>query len=164
MLNLFNTTKILSLLSFVIITSVSNAQKIPKEQFMNAYVVIADTSQNYVDLRDKMFKLNDQLKAEIETMDRGFDSEKNLICLPLNAYDEIYAGEYFPRRYPSESLSLEYYNYYVTNEKTMSQPTIALVTTITADRKFAKLKLAELKIYSKHAFMVKSKIYMGCIH
>ena len=140
-----------------------NAQEISDEQYMNAYIVVSDTSQNYFELRQKMFDLNEKLKTEIDSMGRGFDKKKNLICLPENDEDEIYAGDYFPRRYPSETLSLEYLIYY-TNGKKPTEGTIALVTIITDNKEKAEKKLAEVKKYSNRAFIVNSKIYMGCMH
>ena len=140
-----------------------NAQEISDEQYMNAYIVVSDTSQNYFELRQKMFDLKEKLKTEIDSMGRGFDKKKNLICLPENNEDEIYAGDYFPRRYPSETLSLEYLIYY-TNGKIQTEGTIALVTIITDNKEKAEKKLAEVKKYSDRAFIVNSKIYMGCMH
>lgn len=140
-----------------------NAQEISDEQYMNAYVVVSDTSQNYFELRQKMFDLNEKLKTEIDTMGRGFNKTKNLICLPENDEDEIYAGDYFPRRYPSVTLSLEYLIYY-TKGKEPKEGTIALVTMITDNKEKAEKKLAEVKKYSYRAFIVNSKIYMGCMH
>jgi len=140
-----------------------NAQKISEEQYMNAYIVVADTSQNYFQIRKKMVDLNEKLKTEIDTMGRGLNKKKNLICLPENDEDQIYAGDYFPRRYPSETLSLEYLAYYI-NEKKTTDGTIALVTTITDNKEKAQKKLAEVIKYSNRAFIVNSKIYMGCMH
>ena len=140
-----------------------NAQEISDEQYMNAYIVVSDTSQNYFELRQKMLDLNEKLKTEIDTMGRGFNKKKNLICLPENDEDEIYAGDYFPRRYPSETLSLEYLIYY-TNGKKPTKGTIALVTIITDNKEKAEKKLAEVKKYSDRAFIVNSQIYLGCIH
>jgi hypothetical protein len=155
--------KIITIFSILLFGLNINAQEISDEQYMNAYIVIADTSQNYVELRKKMFDINEKLKTEIDTMGRGFNREKNLICLPENDEDEIYAGDYFPRRYPSETLSLEYLVYY-TNGKKPTEGTIALVTIITDNKEKADKKLAEIKKYSDKAFIVNSQIYMGCMH
>ena len=155
--------KIITIFSILFFGLNINAQEISEEQYMNAYIVIADTSQNYVELRKKMFGINEKLKTEIDTMGRGFNREKNLICLPENDEDEIYAGDYFPRRYPSETLSLEYLVYY-TNGKKPTEGTIALVTIITDNKEKADKKLAEIKKYSDKAFIVNSQIYMGCMH
>lgn len=155
--------KIIILFSILLLGINSSAQVISDEQYMNAYIVISDTSQNYAELRQKMFALNGKLKAKIDTMGRGFSKDKNLICLPENSEDEIYAGYYLPRRYPSETLSLEYLNYY-THEKKPTEGPIALVTIITDNKEKADQKLAEVKKYSDKAFIVKSQIYIGCLH
>ena len=109
--------KIIFILSVLFFSININAQKNYDEQYMNAYIVVSDTSQNYFELRQKMFELSKVLKTEIDTMGRGFNKNKNLICLPENDEDEIYAGDYFPRRYPSETLSLEYLIYYTNGNK-----------------------------------------------
>jgi predicted GH43/DUF377 family glycosyl hydrolase len=155
--------KIINIVLILLFGLNSNAQEISDEQYMNAYVVIADTSQNYFELRKKMFGINEKLKTKIDTMGRGFNIEKNRICLPENDEDEIYAGAYYPRRYPSETLSLEYLVYY-TNEEKPIEGTIALVTLLTDDKEKADNELAEIKKHSHKAFIVNSKIYMGCMH
>lgn len=156
--------KVISTLSILFLGLNINAQEVSDEQYMmNAFIVISDTSQNYFELRQKMFDLNKKLKTEIDTMGREFNKKKKLICLPENHEDEIYAGDYFPRRYPSETLSLEYLIYY-TNGKKPTEGTIALVTTITDNKEKAEKKLAEVKKYSDGAFIVSSQIYMGCMH
>ncbi|MBQ4914249.1 hypothetical protein J8L85_07365 [Maribacter sp. MMG018] len=155
--------KIYILLLFLLGTLNSSAQAISEGEYMNAYVVVSDTSQNYFELRQKMFDLHKKLKIEIDTMGRGFNQEKNRICLPENDEDEIYAGQYFIRRYPSETLSLEYLAYYTEGQKTREN-TMALVTAITDNKEEADQKLVRLKKYADKAFIVNSRIYMGCMH
>ena len=75
-----------------------------EDQYMDAFVVIADTSQNYYDLRSEMFVLSEKLDLQIDTLGRGYDAAKDLIALPIDDADELYAGDHFPRRYPSETL------------------------------------------------------------
>jgi hypothetical protein len=47
-----------------------------------------------------MLDLSEELKTKIDTMERGFNKTKNLIYLPENDEDKLYAGAYLPRRYP----------------------------------------------------------------
>lgn len=155
--------KVITILSVLLFSINMNAQEIVDDQYMNAYIVVADTSQNYFDLRQKMFDLKWELKTEIDTMGRGFDKTKNLICLPKNDEDEIYAGDYFPRRFPSETLSLEYLTYY-TNGAKPTEGTIAIIAIITDNKDQAENKLAEVKKYFDGAFILNSQIYMGCMH
>ncbi|MGD2034959.1 MAG: hypothetical protein PVF73_07880 [Bacteroidales bacterium] len=137
------------------------AQETSDGPFMQAYVVVSDTSLSYSLLRNKLFELSEQMGIEIDTMDRGFDTRKNLICLPEDFPDDIYAGEYYPRRYPSETLSLEYLAYY---DKRSAEKKIALVTVITGDKEKAEENLEKIREYSPGAFMLQTKIYLGCMH
>ncbi len=91
------------------------------------FVVIADTNQDYAILHRKMFDLSRKFNIPIDTMGRFYNKTKNLIALPDNADDEIYAGDYYPRRFPSDNLSLEYLDFY---QRQAGGKTIALVTGI----------------------------------
>ena len=91
------------------------------------FIVIADTSLNYYTLQKKMFELNKQYHLTIDTMGRYYNKEKDLIALPDNDEDEMYAGSYFPRRDASKYLSIEYLNFY--SDK-LPEKTIALITGI----------------------------------
>ena len=98
----------LTILTFLLPSLITLAQETTDDLYMDAFVVVADTSQDYHELRTRMFSIAHQLGLQIDTMGRGYDAAKHLITLPLEDADELYAGEYFPRRYPSETLSLEY--------------------------------------------------------
>lgn len=138
------------------------AQENNEDQYMNAYIVVSDTSQYYYKLRNKMLVLSTDLNMKIDTMRRTFNSSKQLICLAEDDFDEIYAGDYVPRRYPSTNLSLEYLSMYT--NKSQKSRTIALVTCITDDREKAEKALKTLKKYSAEAFIVNTDLYMGCLH
>lgn len=130
------------------------------DAYADYYVVVADTGNNYHDLHSKMFALNQSLKIPIDTMGRGYNSKKNLIALPDDNEDEMYAGEYFPRRYPSDALSLEYIQQYKDGS---AEKTIALVTGIYATKAGADSALTTLGA-SANAFAIKAHIYVGCMH
>ncbi len=155
--------KVVTIFSIFIFGININAQEISEEQYMSYFIVVSDTSRNYVEIRQKMFTLSKRLKTEIDTMGREFNKAKNLICLPENHGDEIYAGNYYPRRYPSETLSLEYLSYY-TNKNIPSKKTIALVAIVTRNKAKAMKKLKEVKKYSDKAFIMDASVYMGCMH
>lgn len=125
------------------------------------FIIIADTNIDYFTLHKKMFFLNRQLNITIDTMGRFFNKTKNLIALPDNDEDEIYAGYYSPRRFPSNHLSLEYLNFYQNNAP---EKTIALVAGIYETEKSADSMLTILQKIEKEAFKVKAEIYVGCIH
>ena len=125
------------------------------------YFTVADTGLNYFTLRDEMFALNKTLHWPIDTMGRYFDKKKNLISVSDTDEDEMYRGEYFPRRFPSENLSLEYYHAYIDNS---TEKNIALVTGIYETKKSADSSLAILRPYAAHSFVVAANVYVGCMH
>ena len=108
------------------------------DQYQDVFVVIVNTSNDYYELRTEMFKLSNALNMEIDTMGRGFEKSKNLICLSEDNEDEIYAGDYFPRRSISNKLSLEYLTLYIELDDS-EKNTIALL------RLSAKNKILQLK-------------------
>lgn len=140
-----------------------NAQESDDFMYMNAFIIVADTSESYEILHKKMYELSSKLNFEVDTMGRGYDKNKGLICLPENHEDEIYAGDYFPRRYPSDKLSLEYLDYYKKGNKP-SGGIIALVIAITDKKEHAESILKKVQTQEKNAFILESKIYMGCMH
>lgn len=129
--------------------------------FATYYVVIADTSTDYYLLDNKMFELSRQLTIPIDTMGRFYNKIKNLIALPDHDEDEIYAGDYFQRRLPSENLSLEYLNVY---QNKAGEKTIALVTGIYETEKRADSAVVSLRGIEKNVFKIKAILYEGCMH
>lgn len=125
------------------------------------YIVVADTNKNYDFLNQKMIGLSKQLNIPVDLMGRSYNKKKNLIALPENDPDEIYAGDYFPRRSPSENLSLEYLNTY---HPQSHEKMIALVTGIYGTEKSADSALIRLKTVEKQSFKIKANVYIGCMH
>lgn len=125
------------------------------------YVVIADTGLNYYSLRDRMLSLHQKMKNPIDTMGRFYSVAKDLISLPDDDEDEIYRGDYFPRRFPSNTLSLEYLSSYDT---VAAGKTIALVAGIYESENSADSALASVRKYMKDAYTLKADMYVGCIH
>ena len=125
------------------------------------YVIVADTSLDYNFLHAKMFSLNKELNIPIDTMGRYFNKDKNRIVLPDNDKDEMYAGEYYPRRYPSKNLSLENLRFY---SKKAGENTFALVAGIYETQKSADSALTVLSTKVKKSFKIKATIFIGCMH
>lgn len=126
------------------------------------YVVMADTGENYYQLRDNMLRISKATGMPIDTMGRGYDEEKDLICLPKNDEDEVYAGEYYPRRFPSVNLSLEYLDTY--KKEQVGETTMALVAGIFETRQSADSLLRVIKPVSRTPFVEMAQIYMECMH
>ena len=139
----------------------SSEEQVTDEQTLPYYVVIADTGISYDLLHQKMVMVNKALNIPIDTLGRYYDRKKDLIVLPDNDPDEIYAGDYFPRRDASESLSLEYLNFY---KRSSRKRTIALVAGIFEKKNSADSAFAFIKKYSDKGWVLYTKIYQGCIH
>jgi hypothetical protein len=132
-----------------------------EDEFLNAYVVVVDTSDNYFNIRNLMFDVSQQLNMEIDTLERSYDVNKDLICLPDDHEDEIYAGDYFPRSYPSDGLSIEYLIIYNNNT---SNKTFALISGIFEEESEAKNLLSNLKNIYKKSFLINTDLYIGSMH
>lgn len=132
------------------------------------YIVVADTSKDYFLLQTKMNALSKSMNIKIDNMGRSFNKKKNLIALPDNDSDGIYAGSYFPRRESSEFLSIEYLDYYIHNKSFSfnegKDRTMALVRGLYGDQSIADSTLTILKQKEKNAFKIESNIYVGCMH
>jgi len=129
--------------------------------YQTMFIIVADTSTSYNQLHQKMFRLHNMQAFEIDTMGRYFNKAKDMIVLPEDDEDDIYAGDYFPRRFPSRTVSLEYLNMYQPKAK---EKTIALVAGIYESEKSADSALSALKAGEQKAFKVKSSVYVGCMH
>jgi len=125
------------------------------------YVIIADTGLSYHSLRDKMFLLHHQVGNPIDTMRRSYNEARNLIALSDDDEDEIYRGDYFPRRFASNALSLEYLKFY---EESSLEKNIALVAGIYETKNSSDSALASVRKYKPKAFALKAEIYVGCMH
>ncbi len=108
-----------------------------------------------------MLALSRTLTLEIDTMDRHYNIKKNLIALPDDDGDEIYAGQYYPRCHPSPCVSLEYLNFY---QDAAREKTIVLVCGIYESENTADSALKVLAKLSPRSFKIKSKLYIGCMH
>jgi len=107
-----------------------------------------------------MYTLSEQMNSTVDTMGRSYNAEKDLIALAEDDADDIWAGDYYPRRYPSEHFSLEYLDWYSTSD----EKTIALVSGIYETSTEAKAALKNLRSFAPEAFVVKAEVYVGCMH
>ena len=125
------------------------------------YLAIADTGKDYAALDKTMYLLHKKLMLAIDTMGRYYNSTKNLIAVSDTDADELYRGEYFPRRFTAENLSLEYYKTYNAHS---TEKNIALVSGIYETRERADSALELLKTEAPRAFVIQANVYVGCMH
>ncbi len=143
-----------------------NSDKYSKDissQHGNYYLVIVDSSTNYNKLYQKMWDIHKLYAIQIDTLGRYYDETIDEIILPHDDADEIYRGTYFPRRYPSESLSIEYGNYYKKENITYSTNMI-LVAGMYENLSKADSLREVLSTNFPNTYVQKSKIFIGCMH
>lgn len=141
--------------------SINNQDEYAFNEYETYFVLIADTSKDYYYLRKKMIEIRDKLNLTVDTMGRYYNPNNDLIMLPDDDDDEIYAGDYFPRRFPSDNLSLEYLVLY---QKDAGEKTIALVRGIYGNENNVNAALKVIKILEPNSFYVKAEMYVGCMH
>lgn len=133
----------------------------PSDDMVQLVVIIADTGRSYWAVQREMYLLADMLPADIDTMGRYFDVDRDSILLPLDDEDVLYAGQYYPRRFEGNALSIEYLDMYDT---TAAPGTMALVTGLWATRQQADSALQLLRVHMPRAYLVHARVYQGCMH
>ncbi len=140
---------------------VSANSDIESENYAYYYLTIADTGQDYFKLRKTMFDINKATHFTIDTEDRYYNFSKKEIVLPDTINDEMYQGEYFPRRETGEHLSLEYFGFYTPNS---TEKNIVLLVGIYENKQSADSSVNKIKPFAPYAFEMRARIYEGCMH
>jgi hypothetical protein len=125
------------------------------------YVTIVDTGSNYYMLDAKMYSISKVSGLTVDTMARYYNKEKNRIVLRDDDEDEMYRGEYFPRRSPETNLSIEYLDFY---RHEAGYGTMALIAGMYETRREADSLLQKLKPNAPGAFVMRAQVYVGCMH
>lgn len=133
----------------------------PNPNIETYYIVVADTGMMYAPLNAAMYNLSAKLSSTVDTLNRGYDKKKNKIVLSEQDDDELYAGEYFPRRFPSTTLSMEYMDSYTPGSK---EGMMGIISGIYEKQAEAEIAWKNVKVHAPNARIVKADIYVGCIH
>jgi hypothetical protein len=132
-----------------------------QDEMQEVWVLIGDTSLNYFALDAEMYLWAGQLNWGIDTMERYYNLMKKALITSEKSEDELYRGEYFPRRFPTETINIEYLNTYT---QYTTANTFALVFGIYESEVEAKKALNKSIKVSQRAYVLPSYLYMGCIH
>lgn len=134
------------------------------DEYADMYLVVVDTGTNYWQLEHTMFTLNSKLGLKIDTMNRHYNKASNMVVLADDDEDDIWRGEYYPRRGGEDFLSIEYWQYFDLNENKHTDTTFALVAGMFDNTLNADSMAGIIKPYQPTVFVMKSNIYMGCMH
>lgn len=132
-----------------------------QSEYDTVYITIADTGSNYHVLDAMMYALRGMLPATVDTLGRFYDEGRDSLVLPLDVEDEIWAGDYYPRRIEGGELSLEYLAWYT--DRSLPN-TFALFTGIWPSRASADSAVSAQRHAAQKAFVLEASIYMGCMH
>ena len=125
------------------------------------YNIILDTGMNYYPLDSMMYQASKLLSYKIDTMGRLYNDSLNRLMLPFNDEDELYAGEYFPRRFEGNYLSIEYSSGYIEHS---SENSLCLISAICKEKYQADSLLNETQKHFPKAFISLHNMYLGCMH
>jgi hypothetical protein len=133
----------------------------PQDEVVELFVTIADTSDDYHAIDARLHALARRSGAEVDTMGRYFDRERKALILPEDDPDDLYAGDYVPRRFEGSTLSIEYLDLYT---RQAGDSTFALVTGLWSTETEADSALAALRTHAPAAFKLSARVYQGCMH
>ena len=136
------------------------------------YIVSIAEESNYGNLRAIAVKASQFLKFRFDTLERYFNPTKHRIVLPDNHPDDIYAGDYYLRRYDDGFVSIEMRNAYKdtllkgdAEVKFYSDTTKMFVfAAMYGEKKQADSLVNSLKKQFKTTKIITTYIYMGCMH
>jgi len=131
------------------------------EDYTDYWIVIADSGLDYPQLLNRMVQLKNECNLPVDSMGRFYNKKKNLIALPDDDEDELYAGEYYPRRFESDYLSIEYLNFY---QSSSSEKMMSIVAGIYEDKLKADSLYTALKPKCNTLMKFKTNLYTGCMH
>ncbi len=152
--------------------SIVNADVDLSEEFQLYYIVSVAEENNYANLRATAVKASEFLHIRFDTLERYFNPTKHRIVLPDNHADEIYAGDYYLRRYDDGFVSIEMRNAYKdtilkgdAETKFYNDTTKMFVfAAMYGEKKQADSLVTILKSQFKTTKIITSYIYMGCMH
>lgn len=132
-----------------------------EEEMVDYYVLCLEKSNNYNYLDSLMLAAGPKTNLPIDTMNRYYNKKKKMIVLSDKDEDEMYRGEYAPRRFTGSFISIESYSYYQTEA---DQSMMCLIGGLFDKKEDAELLLNEIKETFPHSEVFHTRLYNGCIH
>ncbi|MEI8348896.1 MAG: hypothetical protein WCI77_01980 [Candidatus Omnitrophota bacterium] len=127
--------------------------------FADRYILILKSTKDYGEAVTFAKKAGKGLGLEFDNKHREYSKKKG-IYFSKDYEDDDYAGSYYPRRYPGESVTLENSADY----EGFSPGYIIVVGGIYNDKSGADKALSRVKKIYKRARIRKTNMWMGCIH
>jgi hypothetical protein len=135
----------------------------PENEYETFYIIQVARGHNFDSLKAISSNAVAILGSRFSMLDRKYKPGKGII-VPENADDEMYAGEYYPRR-PSEEqnfVSIEMANEFLNENKHSSE--MVSIAGIYSLKSQADSVTNLLKEKIPTVKTVKQELYMGCMH
>jgi len=130
------------------------------------YHILTVTEGYSFDSLDAVSKeVAEKLDTKLDYMGRIYDPSKGIILSPDDE-DEIYKGEYFPRRFEGNSISIEmgYALADLTERLKGDRMKMVVVAGLFQERNKADSVLNILKAFFPHSQVIARDLYVGCMH
>jgi hypothetical protein len=133
------------------------------EEMQTAFMVILDSSNDFNSMHALAEKTAQEFHLVFDTIEKQYFPEKNLWGVSLLSEDELYRGEYFPRRSDGDThpLSLEYQQWYDDRSR---EKNLVLMAGIFSFSLEAEEYINKFREKFPHAYILQKEIYMGCMH
>lgn len=136
----------------------------PESEYSTMYFVLIDTGKNYYALSSLMHTVSNKTGLPIDTLNRHYNNDRNMIVLADDDEDEMWRGEYYPRRYGEDFMSIEYWQYFLLNHNQPTDTTFALVAGMFYNPISADSLADVIKKYQPSVFVEEAKVFNGCMH
>lgn len=137
------------------------SQALTDDNMKPFHVIIVSIGNNYDSLATIGKKVAKELNVEYKTLDRIYDNKRGII-LPDTSPDEIFAGEYYPRRYEGSFVSVEHRGPY--DDKATSDMEMVVIAGIFEQKNDAQQLFKKVKKVYPAAKLVSTKLFIGCLH
>lgn len=133
------------------------------EEMQDYYIIVAGEGYDYDSLRNGASEIASLLRVNLDQKGRIYESGKGII-VPYDDEDEVYRGEYYPRRFEGEEVSIEMHDYYTLEGAPTDTTRMLIVAGMFETPEKANAVLQKLKNYVPEAKLIKRELYIGCMH
>jgi hypothetical protein len=130
-------------------------------EYQTFYLVTIAEGNNYDTLLKVAHSAAKSLHLKVDLMNRSYNPEKGIVVNDDDE-DEIYRGEYYPRRSSGNFVSIEMKDAFIDNEKDHMRMLIISNIFENASQADSVLNIAKAEFPSARA--VKAELFMGCMH
>jgi hypothetical protein len=130
-------------------------------EYQTFYLVTITEGNNYDSLLKVAQSAAKSLNLKVDLMNRRYDPEKGIVVNDDDE-DEMYRGEYYPRRSSGNFVSIEMKDAFIENEKNHMR--MLVISNIFGNASQADSVLSIAKSDFPSARAVKADLFMGCMH